>query len=177
MTFAVRTAGDPEALPGSIRDAVAAVDPSVPLFDFWSQRTQIDLAIRQERLFANLVSGFGLLALLLACLGIYGTFSYSVARRTPEIGLRMALGASRRDVIGLMLRESAGPVALGVIVGIAGVAATARVIQTMLFGVTHYDMPTLLAAIAVLVVSALVAAWLPSARASRVEPMLALRQD
>ena len=177
MTFAVRTAGDPEALAGSIRDAVAAVDPSVPLFDFWSQRTQIDVAIRQERLFANLVSGFGLLALLLACLGIYGTLSYSVARRTPEIGLRMALGASRRDVIGLMLRESAGPVAVGVIVGIAGVAATARVIQTMLFGVTHYDMPTLLAALAVLVVSALVAAWLPSARASRVEPMLALRQE
>ena len=87
MTFAIRTAGDPEALAGSIRDAVAAVDPSVPLFDFWSQRTQIDLAIRQERLFANLVSGFGLLALLLACLGIYGTLSYSVARRTPEIGL------------------------------------------------------------------------------------------
>ena len=177
MTFAVRTAGDPEALAGSIRDAVAAVDPSVPLFDFWSQRTQIDLAIRQERLFANLVSGFGLLALLLACLGIYGTLSYSVARRTPEIGLRMALGASRRDVVGLMLRKSAGPVAVGVIVGIAGVAATARVIQSMLFGVTHYDMPTLLAALAVLVVSALVAAWLPSARASRVEPMLALRQE
>jgi len=177
MTFAVRTAGDPEGLSGSIRDAVAAVDPSVPLFDFRSQRTQIDHAIRQERLFANLVSGFGLLALLLACLGIYGTLSYSVARRTPEIGLRMALGASRRDVIGLVLRESAGPVAVGVVVGAAGVAATARVIQSMLFGVTHYDMPTLLAAFAVLVISALLAAWLPSARASRVEPMLALRQE
>jgi predicted permease len=177
MTFAVRTAGDPERLAGSIRDAVAAVDPSVPLFDFRSQQTQIDLAIRQERLFANLVSGFGLLALLLACLGIYGTLSYSVARRTPEISLRMALGASRRDVIGLVMRESAGPVAVGVVVGVAGVAATARMIQTMLFGVTHYDMPTLLVALAVLVVSALGAAWLPSARASRVEPMLALRQE
>jgi predicted permease len=177
MTFAVRTAGDPEGLAGSIRDAVAAVDHSVPLFDFWSQQTQIDLSIRQERLFANLVSGFGLLALLLACLGIYGTLSYSVARRTPEIGLRMALGASRRDVIGLVLRESAGPVAVGVVVGVAGVVATARVIQSMLFGVTHYDMPTLLAALAVLVVSALLAAWLPSARASRVEPMVALRQE
>jgi predicted permease len=177
MTFAVRTAGDPEGLSGSIRDAIAAVDPSVPLFDFWSQRTQIDLAIRQERLFANLVSGFGLLALLLACLGIYGTLSYSVARRTPEIGLRMALGASRHDVIGLVLRESAGPVAVGVLMGAAGVALTARVIQTMLFGVTHYDMSTLLAALAVLVVSALGAAWLPSARASRVEPMVALRQE
>jgi predicted permease len=177
MTFAVRTAGDPEGLSQSIRDAIAAVDPSVPLFDFWSQRTQIDLAIRQERLFANLVSGFGLLALLLACLGIYGTLSYSVARRTPEIGLRMALGASPHDVIGLVLRESAGPVAVGVVMGVAGVALTARVIQTMLFGVTHYDMSTLLAALAVLVVSALGAAWLPSARASRVEPMLALRQE
>jgi predicted permease len=177
MTFAVRTAGDPERLAGSIREAVAAVDSSVPLLDFWSQQTQIDLAIRQERLFANLVSGFGLLALLLACLGIYGTLSYSVARRTPEIGLRMALGASRRDVIGLVLRESAGPVAVGIMVGIAGVAATARAIQSMLFGVTHYDLPTLLAALAVLVMSALAAAWMPSARASRVEPMLALRQE
>ena len=82
MTFAVRTAGDPEALAGSIRDAVAAVDPSVPLFDFWSQRTQIDVAIRQERLFANLVSGFGLLALLLACLGIYG--NVVVLGRSPH---------------------------------------------------------------------------------------------
>lgn len=177
MTFAVRTTGDPERLAGSIRAAVAAVDQSVPLFDFWTQQTQIDFSIRQERLFANLVSGFGALALLLACLGIYGTLSYAVARRTPEIGLRIALGASRRDVIGLVLRESAGSVAVGVVLGVAGVAATARVIQSMLFGVTHYDLPTLLAALAVLVVSALAAAWLPSARASRVEPMLALRQE
>lgn len=177
MTFAVRTTGNPEALVGSIRDAVAAVDPSVPIFDVWTQEVQIDRAIRQERLFANLVSGFALLALLLSCLGIYGTLAYSVARRTPEIGLRMALGAGRRDVVGLVLRESAWPVLIGLLVGIAGAAATARVIQNMLFGVTHNDIATLAIAVIMLAGSALVAAWLPSARASRVEPMCALRYE
>jgi predicted permease len=177
MTFVVRSAGNPEALVGAMRDAAATIDRSVPLFDVWTQTTQIDQALRQERLFANLVSGFALLALLLACLGIYGTLSYSVARRTPEIGLRIALGAGRRDVVGLVLRESAGPVAVGALVGVAVAAALARVVESMLFGVTHDDVPTMLIALMVLVGCALVAAWLPSARASRVEPMVALRQE
>jgi ABC-type antimicrobial peptide transport system permease subunit len=177
MTFAVRTVGDPEALVGSIRAAVWAIDPTVPLYDMWTQEVQIDQAIRQERIFATLVSGFAVLALLLACLGIYGTLSYAVARRTPEIGVRMALGARRADVVGLMLRESAGPVLIGAAVGIAAAAATARVIQSMLFGITPYNALTVVAALLVLASSAFLAAWIPAARASRVEPMMALRYD
>ena len=170
-------AGDPEALVSAMRQAAASVDRSVPLFDVWTQATQIDQALRQERLFANLVSGFALLALLLACLGIYGTLSYSVARRTPEIGLRMALGAGRRDVVGLVLRESIGPVAVGTVIGVAAAVAASRVIQSMLFGIAHDDVLTMAIALTVLVGCALIAAWLPSARASRVEPMVALRTE
>jgi MacB-like periplasmic core domain/FtsX-like permease family len=176
MTFAVRTAGDPEALVAAMR-AAAAVDPSVPLFDVWTQSTQIDQAIRQERVFANLVSGFALLALLLACLGIYGTLSYSVARRTPEIGLRMALGAGRSNVVVLVLRESAAPVLLGAIIGVAAAAAATRVIHSMLFGIAHDDVATVIVALLILIASACAAALIPSTRASRVEPMHALRCD
>jgi predicted permease len=177
MTFAVRAAGDPEALIPAMREAAAAVDRDVPLFDMWTQETQIDQALRQERVFANLVSVFALLSLFLACIGIYGTLSYSVARRTPEIGLRMALGAARSDVVGLVLRESARPVVAGAAVGIAAALATARVAHSMLFGITYHDGPTMIVALVTLVGCALVAAWLPSMRASRVEPMLALRQE
>lgn len=177
MTFAVRAAGDPETLISPMRDAAAAVDQSVPLFDVWTENTLIDQALRQERVFANLVSGFALLSLLLACLGIYGTLSYSVARRTPEIGLRMALGAGRREVVGLVLRESAAPVVIGALVGLAGAMGAARLVQSMLFGVAQHDAPTLAVALVVVVGWALVAAWLPSMRASRVEPMRALRQE
>jgi predicted permease len=177
MTFAVRTAGDPETLVAAMREAAATVDPSVPLFDVWTQSTQIDQAIRQERLFANLVSGFALLALLLACLGIYGTLSYSVARRTPEIGLRMALGAGRSNVVVLVLRESAAPVLLGAIIGVATAAAATRVIHSMLFGIAHDDVATVIVALLILIASACAAALIPSMRASRVEPTHALRCD
>jgi predicted permease len=177
MTFAVRTAGDPETLVAAMREAAATVDPSVPLFDVWTQSTQIEQAIRQERVFANLVSGFALLALLLACLGIYGTLSYSVARRTPEIGLRMALGAGRSNVVVLVLRESAAPVLLGAIIGVATAAAATRVIHSMLFGIAHDDVATVIVALLILIASACAAALIPSMRASRVEPTHALRCD
>ncbi len=177
MTFAVRATGEPTTLIGSIRRTLAALDPNVPLFDVRTQVEQIDLAVRQERLFAHLVSGFALLALLLACLGTYGTLAYSVVRRTPEIGLRMALGAERLDVIVMILRESLVPVVVGLVLGVGGALGATRFIQGMLFGLAGQDAPTLGVAVLVLVASALLAAWLPSLRASRLDPMSALRCD
>jgi predicted permease len=177
MTFASRVAGDPASVAVAVRQAVAEIDPKVPIFDLRSQEDQIDLMVRPERLFAYVATGFALLALLLACLGIYGTLAYSVARRTAEIGLRMALGAGRRDVIFTVLRESLVPVVVGVALGLAAAFATTQVVESRLYGLTPTDTATLAIATVGLVVSALVAAWVPSFRASRIDPMVALRSE
>jgi predicted permease len=175
MVFAVRAAGDPGALAPTIRRTLAELDRNVPLVDVMTQNEQINRSVRQERTFARLVSGFALLAVVLACLGIYGTLAYSVARRTSEIGLRMALGARPWNIIRLVLRESLIPVLMGAALGLAGAVASTRLIESMLFGLTPHDPPTFLAATLALVGSALVAAWLPSRRAARIDPMSALR--
>ena len=163
------------AIAAPIRRAIGEIDPDVPLLEIRTQEAQIDAAVRQERVFAYVASGFALLALLLACLGIYGTLAHSVARRTPEIGLRMALGADRREVVHMVLRESLVPVVVGLAFGLGVVVATTRFIQSMLFGLTPHDAPTILLAALGLIVSALLAAWLPSRRASGIDPMAALR--
>ncbi len=177
MTFAVRSAGDLTSLVDPIRRAGESIDPNVLVHEVRTQDEQINAAVRQERLFAFVASGFAALALLLACLGIYGTLGYSVARRTPEIGLRMALGASRPAVMALVLRESLVPVVAGIVAGLGAAMATTGVLESMLFGLTPTDRPTALFATAALVASALAAAWLPSRRASAVDPMRALRAD
>ncbi len=177
MTFAVRTEGEPAAFVAAIRSVVAEIDRSVPMFDVRTQTDQIEQATRQERLFAVLVSGFAVVALLLACLGIYGTLSYRVARRGPEIGLRIALGATRGGVVGLMLRESVGPVAIGAVLGVAGAFSAVRLVRSMLFGVAPDDTVSIGIAVLLLVGCALVAALIPSARAARLEPVVALRQE
>jgi len=175
MTFAVKTSAEPSVLAGSIRAALAALDPDVPIYALRTQEEQIDLAIRQARVFAHLVSGVAVLALLLACLGIYGTLAYSVVRRTTEIGVRMALGADRPRVVLMVLRESLVPVLAGLAAGLVVALAGSRVLSAMLFGVEPNDARTLLGSAALLLATALLAAWLPSRRASRVEPMSALR--
>jgi predicted permease len=175
MTFAVRVAGDPMAIVAPLRRAIGEIDPDVPLLEIRSQEAQIDAAVRQERVFAAVASGFAVLALILACLGIYGTLAHSVARRAAEIGLRMALGADRRAVVYMVLRESLAPVLIGLACGLGLVAVSTRFVQSMLFGLTPHDAPTILLAGLGLVVSALLAAWLPSRRASQIDPMAALR--
>jgi len=177
MTFSVRVAGEPTSIVEAARRAAEAVDPAVPMHEVRTQEAQIDAAVRQERLFAYVAAGFATLAVILACLGIYGTLGYAVARRTAEIGLRMALGAKRGSVVMMVLRESLTPVLLGIAAGLAAAWATTQFIEGMLFNLAPRDTATLVLATTVLVVASLVAAWVPARRASVVDPMTFLLRD
>jgi predicted permease len=181
MYFEVRTAINPMALVPEVRSAVASVDRDVPLFGISTETQQSDEVLLQERLFAKLTSFFGLLGLLLACVGLYGILSYAVARRTPEIGIRMALGAQQRDVLRMVLRETSLLVAAGVAIGVpASLAATrlaSGMISDLLYGLKTTDVPTITIAAALLIVVAVCAGSIPARRASRVDPMVALRYE
>ena len=147
------------------------------LTDIATLNEQVDQSLLQERLVAMLSLFFGLLALLLACLGLYGVLSYDVTRRTHEIGIRMALGADAQRVVQLVLRETLGWVALGVTLGLGASLATTRLVESLLFGLKPYDSLTMgLAALVLLTVGA-VAGYLPARRAARIDPLVALRHE
>jgi predicted permease len=173
----VRTAADPGALTNSIREAVRQVDANLPMVDVSTQLEQIERRFQQERMFAQAYVLFGGLALLLAAVGLFGVMSYSVSRRTNEIGIRMALGAQRQDVLRLVMRESMILVAIGVGIGVAVALGAARFVATLLFGLAATDMATIVAAVGVMVAVSALAGFLPARRASRVDPMVALRYD
>ena len=175
--MAVRTAMDPASLTSAVRDAVRQVDPNLPMVDVSTQLEQVERRFQQEKMFAQTYTLFGVLALLLAAIGLFGVMSYSVARRTSEIGIRMALGAQRGDVLGLVMRESMVLVAIGVLIGAAIALGTGRFVATLLFGLPPTDPASLAAAIGVMVTVAALAGFLPARRASRVDPMVALRYD
>lgn len=171
----VRTQGDPRAVASEIRKVIAGLAPNLPVQDVATLAERVNRLLAQERLIAEITGLFGLLALLLACIGIYGLISYAVARRIPEMGIRMALGARRASVIWLVLREALILVLIGLAAGIPLVFAAARLVTSLLFGVSPTD-PATLAGTAVLMLSiAAVAAYLPARRASRVDPTAALR--
>jgi ABC-type antimicrobial peptide transport system permease subunit len=138
---------------------------------------QVDAALVQERMMAALAGGFGALALILACIGLYGLLNYSVARRTKEIGIRMALGARRSSVIGMELKSAFRLVVIGVVLGLPAASLTSRWVQSMLFGLTPTDPTTIAGASVSLTAAALMAAYLPARRASRVDPMTSLRHE
>jgi predicted permease len=173
----MRTEGDPNAMIPAVRSTVQKIDPDVPTVGMTTQTEQLEGRFAQERLFALAYSLFGGLALLLACIGLFGLMSYSVSRRTNEIGIRMALGAQRSGVVSMVLRESMVMVVIGVVIGVAASIAAGRLIATVLFGLSATDAWTMAGAIGLMVIVSLAAGYLPARRAARVDPMTALRYE
>ena len=173
----VRTSGNPRDAIKEIRRAISDSFPDIPIGAVTPLSDQVDSGLNQERLIAALTSIFGVLALGLASLGLFGVMSYAVAQRTPEFGIRMALGASRTHVLATVLRESLIVVGVGAVIGVAAVFAVARLLVALLFGISGTDLSTLAAALAVLTTIAGLASAGPAWRAARVDPLIALRQD
>ncbi len=181
MHFEVRTFGNAKALIPEVRQVVASIDKRLPLFDVLTQEQQIDAVLLQERLFAKLTAAFGILALVLVCVGLYGIMSYALARRTNEIGIRMALGAQRGDILGMVLREVFALTGIGVVLGVAASYLAARLAEStvsgLLFGLKITDISPIAIAAAVMVGVAIMAGLGPARRASRIDPMVALREE
>jgi ABC-type antimicrobial peptide transport system permease subunit len=177
MCFEVRAEGDPMALVNSIRRAVADIVPGVPVGDIKTQAQLIDDSLGRETMYVRLFGFFGLLAVLLACVGLYGTMSYALGRRTREIGIRMALGATRARVLRSALAEALVIAVVGVSAGGFLAWAGVRYVRSLLFEVTPFDLPTISAAVVIMFTVAIGAASLPARRASRIEPLDALREE
>jgi predicted permease len=176
-TVAVRTSGNPAALAGSVRAVLKQLDPTLTVGDALLYRTIIESSLRQERMLAILSTAFGLLALLLAAIGLYGVIAGSVARRTQEMGIRLALGAQSRQVLALILREVFLLLALGLSLGLVATLAATRTLRSLLFGLPPHDAVTLAACVAALTLVALLAGYLPARAASALDPMTALRRE
>ncbi len=177
MTFELRTSGDPAASAGAVRDAMHRLDPNVPILRVTTQTEQIEQRFAQERVFAQAYALFGGLAVLIASIGLFGLMSYTVARRTNEIGIRMALGAARATVVAMVMRESLVLIGVGVATGIGVALATGRFVAGLLFGLAPRDPWTMLGAVVVLIGVSALAGYIPARTASRVDPMVALRSE
>jgi ABC-type antimicrobial peptide transport system permease subunit len=177
LTFAIRTAAVPSSLIPAIRKTVSEVDNNLPVFGVRTQTQTIDRLLFNERLVARLSSLFGLLGLLLACIGLYGLLSYEVARRTREIGIRAALGAQRRDVLRLVIKQGLLLVVFGAVAGIGASFAVTRFLQSLLFGVRATDFWTFAVVCGLLILVGMLACYIPARRATRVDPMVALRYE
>ena len=177
MALVVRTHGDPAAIASAVRRAVASIDPSQPIARMATMDQVIATSTAQRQLALTLFAAFGIAAVLLAAFGIYGVLAGSVAERTPEIGLRSALGATPADIVAMVLRQGARLAALGVVLGLAGALALTRFLRTLLFGIAPTDPVTLGAVAVVLVAVAIAACLVPARRAVRVDPITALRAE
>ena len=175
IIFELRTAGSPMGYEQTVREVVRQTDPRLPVYEMRSQSALIDGTMNHEVIFARLCTGFAVLALAIACVGLYGTMSYSVARRAGEIGIRMALGARRGVVVWMVLREVLWLAAAGLAIGVPAAVGASKLVEAMLFGVKPGDVGAMAVTVGVLVAAALAAGFVPARRASRVDPMTALR--
>jgi macrolide transport system ATP-binding/permease protein len=177
MTYALRTTGDPLRYVNGVRDALRRADGRIPLTKVKTQAAEIDQTINQEIVFAKLCTAFAILALVIASVGLYGTMTYTVARRTAEIGIRMALGAQPVAVVWMVLREVLILAAAGIAISVPAALATSRFVESFLFGMKPNDPSALVLAVTTLFGAALLAGYVPAWKASRIDPMIALRQD
>jgi predicted permease len=177
VTYALHTAGDPLRYVKSVREIVRESDSRIPVTNLVTQATEIDRTISREITFAKLCTGFAVLALLMACVGLYGTMSYSVARQTGEIGIRMALGAQRGAVVWMVLRRVLLLAAVGLAISVPAALSASRLVKSLLFGTRPNDPGTLALAGVVLLSTAVLAGYAPARRASRIDPLEALRQE
>jgi predicted permease len=175
--FVVRFSGPPSAVVAQVRETIKQTNPNLPIDDVVSLSDHIGRSLVQQKLVARLASFFGLLALLLACIGLYGVMSYGVARRTNEIGIRMALGAQGRSVLWLVLREALLLVVIGLVVGVLASLAVTKTAASLLYELKPNDPLTIALATMLLTAVALLAGYLPARRAARVDPMVALRDE
>ncbi len=177
MTVYLRTSVDPREIMPIIRQKVGRLDPRIPIYDMRTTEQQLDLSLRTERLVASLSTVFGFLATLLAVVGLYGVMAYTVARRTREIGIRMALGAQQGNVLWLIMREVIVVLAAGILVGIPAAVGLSRLVRSQLYGLTPHDPGTIVAATLVLSFIACLAGLIPALRASRIDPTRSLRYE
>jgi macrolide transport system ATP-binding/permease protein len=177
MTYALRTDGDPLRYVSAVRQIVQATGPRVPVTNVKTQAAEIEQTINQEIVFARLCSAFAILALVIACVGLYGTMTYAVARRTNDIGIRVALGARRGTVVWMVLREACVLTAIGLTISVPVALGTSQLIESFLFNMKPNDPGAMIAAVAILVIAGLLAGYVPAWRASRISPMIAIRQD
>jgi putative ABC transport system permease protein len=177
MYLVVRAEKDPLGLAAAIRDRIRQVDPDVPASSIRTMEDRLSASLAQPRLQAVVLGTFAGLALLLAGVGIYGVMSYAARQRTREIGIRMAIGASSRAILTLLLGRGLLMVAAGLTAGLLGAVALTRALRTLLFGVSTSDPLVFMGVTATLAMVAMLAAWVPARRATRLEPVVALREE
>jgi macrolide transport system ATP-binding/permease protein len=177
IRYELRTAGDPRGPERAVRDIVARADPRVPVMRVKTQRALIDASINQEVTFARLCTAFALLALTIACVGLYGTMSYGVARRISEIGIRIALGAQRATVMWMVLSEVVTLGAIGLAISLPAAMAASKLVESFLYGMKRNDPLALVTAVLTMAGATLLAGYVPARNASRIDPMAALRHE
>jgi putative ABC transport system permease protein len=177
MSLLVRTTGAPLDLAPAVRTAIAGVDPALPIVSVRTLETIVDDGFGRPRFMSALLGSFAGIAILLMTVGVYGLLAYTTAQRLPEIGVRVALGATRRQIHKLVLRDAAIMTGMGVLLGLLAALALGRFIADQLYAVTPTDPPTLVAVTLVIIIVVGLASWRPARRAGRIDPILVLRHD